>query len=108
MMQEINETNGIKIKLSKEVNYLIIDLAKTLKISISQILRPILEIYKDKYELTNKIDTDDYSKTMYIETTEEFTIEKYQSYADKITNRDIIYIINDVFEAVENSEIEKA
>lgn len=108
MMQEINETNGIKIKLSKEVNYLIIDLAKTLKISISQILRPILEIYKDKYELTNKIDTDDYSKTMYIETTEEFTIGKYQSYADKITNRDIIYIINDVFEAVENSEIEKA
>jgi hypothetical protein len=107
MIQEIDETNVIKIRLSKEVNYLIKHLSKTLKIPISQVLRPILEIYKDKNELTNKIDTDDYSKTLYIEATEEFTVEIYQNYADKITNRDIIYIINDVFETVENSEIEK-
>lgn len=88
----------IRLKLSDEAFSIISHLSFEMEISISQIVREVLKTYKSKGQEIDKKDTDDYSKKLYINPTEEVSKEEYYMYAEKITNQDIINILKELYE----------
>ncbi|ACD14166.1 hypothetical protein FDE76_15170 [Clostridium botulinum] len=87
----------IRVKVSKEIRNIIDLLSREKNKSKSQMLREILKIYKENNTTRNKNEVEDYSIIIHIPEKEGFTKEKYQKYADKITNDDIMIIINDLY-----------
>lgn len=88
----------IRIRLSDEVFSIISNLAFEMKMSISQIVREVLKTYKVKGQIIDKKDTDDYSRKLYINPTEEVSKEEYYMYAEKITNQDIVNILKELYD----------
>ena len=98
LIGEDDYKNVIKIEMSRQLDVLLRQLSDTLELPISHILREILRTYKDKSVVTNKTDTEDYSKLLYVRCKDNVTIEDYSDYANKISNYDIASILNELYD----------
>lgn len=90
-------SNIVRMTISPEVHFILRTLSRELETSISSILRNVLDLYKNKPESISKINTEDYSRKLYLKLNNDRSVEEYQKYADKISNQEIVVILRDLY-----------
>lgn len=89
--------NTVRIKVSRELIDFIRFISKKQNLTVSYILRNVLNEYKNKEYTSEKDKSDDYSRTVHVAEKDGFTVDEYQVYADKISNEDLYIILKSLY-----------
>lgn len=91
--------NSIMLKIDKDVFEKVKMVSYELSITISEVLRQVLKLYKiENRDIANK-DLSEQSNQIIVKvrSTEEICKEEYDMYAENICTEDIIKILKDVY-----------
>lgn len=93
--------NSIKLRLNTQLKEILIKISKENNLSISAIIRNVLNVYKNNLNDINKQSIQNRRKdrtiVMVVKLKEHCDIKEYQKICDEITDNDILNILKDMY-----------